>query len=248
MADTKAVIFGATSALGQSVARLLVADQEHLILVARDAQKLAIVADDLTARGGSVTTRQVDLDDMTAHTELVDGVSDADSFWFFYGTLPDQAACERDWQATASALQTNFLSAASLLTRIGSICQARGSGSIVVISSVAGDRGRKSNYVYGTAKGALSLFCQGLRNRLSESGVHVLTVKPGFIDTPMTADIEIAQSRNDYSNGCLCENATTDNASNNVRQPTYALLCVWEPKRSISYARLRHGQHLDSHE
>ena len=78
-----------------------------------------------------------------------------------------------------------------LLTRIAQTLEERPStgSSIVVVSSVAGERGRKSNYVYGTAKGALSLFCQGLRNRLHQSGVHVLTVKPGFIDTPMTADI-----------------------------------------------------------
>jgi len=78
----------------------------------------------------------------------------------------------------------------SLLSRLANVFEQRGYGTLVVVSSVAGDRGRKSNYVYGTAKGALSTFCAGLRNRLMGSGAHVLTVKPGFIDTPMTAHIE----------------------------------------------------------
>jgi len=185
----RSVILGATSALGQAVARDLAARGEALALVARDAGRLERVAADLEVRGAEVSRHVLDFDDVGAHDGLMDALGEADDYWLFYGTLPDQAACEQDWERAAAALHTNFTSAASLLTRAANRLEARGRGSLVVVSSVAGDRGRGSNYVYGAAKGALSLFCQGLRNRLSKHGVQVVTIKPGFIDTPMTADV-----------------------------------------------------------
>ncbi len=184
-----AVIVGATSALGQAVARQLADRGQALILVARDAAKLAVVEADLTARGVQASSVVADLDDTARHADLIGSWTSATDFYLFYGTLPDQKASEADWAVAAQALHTNFLSAASLLTRIANLCESRRSGSIVVVTSVAGDRGRQSNYVYGTAKGALSIFCQGLRNRLSKVNVPVTTIKPGFIDTPMTADV-----------------------------------------------------------
>ena len=105
-----------------------------------------------------------------------------------YGSLGDQAACEASAAQTLTELNTNCISVISLLTLLANVMQKQGSGSLAVISSVAGDRGRQSNYVYGTAKGALTIFLQGLRNRLDQHGVHVLTIKPGFVDTPMTSD------------------------------------------------------------
>lgn len=184
-----AVILGATSALGQAVARQLAGRGQPLILVARDDTKLAAVEADLQARGTTVRSVVADLDDTDRHAGLVEDWSAAADFYVFYGSLPDQDAAEADWSVAARALHTNFLSAASLLTHIANLCEQRKSGRIVVVTSVAGDRGRQSNYVYGTAKGALSLFCQGLRNRLSKSDVTLTTVKPGFIDTPMTAGV-----------------------------------------------------------
>lgn len=188
MSQQRIVLLGATSAVAQCVARQLAERDYHLTLVARDAQKLETVANDLQVRGAATDIICTDFDNLNLHADLCQQIENADSFWLFYGTLPDQAACESSWDATMQALNTNFVSAASLLTRIANSCEARKSGQIVVVSSVAGDRGRKSNYVYGTAKGALTLFCQGLRNRLSSSNVGLLTVKPGFIDTPMTKD------------------------------------------------------------
>lgn len=197
------VIFGATSALGQAVARRLTDEGHQLILCARDTAKLDTVANDIRVRNGltttvsehyddaeTVTCHVIDFDQISEHEALVETVGEADNFWFFYGTLPDQQECEKSWALSAAAFHTNFTSAASLLTHLANRLEKRGSGSITVVTSVAGDRGRKSNYVYGTAKGALSLFCQGLRNRLASSGIQVLTVKPGFIDTPMTKAIE----------------------------------------------------------
>ena len=97
---------------------------------------------------------------------------------------------EQDYAYTEQALRTNFLSVVSLLTPIANQLEKQHYGCIAVISSVAGDRGRQSNYVYGAAKGALTIFLQGLRNRLQAANVCVLTIKPGFVDTPMTADLK----------------------------------------------------------
>ena len=187
-----AVILGASSALAQAVARILVENGQSLVLVGRDAEKVNAVAADLMVRAGdavSVQTRIVDLADTDVHQKLVDSTADAESYWLFYGSLSDQATCEANWSDAEAAYTVNFTSAASLLGRVANVFEARKRGSLVVVSSVAGDRGRQSNYVYGASKGALSLFCQGLRSRLQKSGVHLLTVKPGFIDTPMTANV-----------------------------------------------------------
>jgi decaprenylphospho-beta-D-erythro-pentofuranosid-2-ulose 2-reductase len=104
-----------------------------------------------------------------------------------HGTLPDQALCQRDVNLTLHELSTNFLSVVSLLTLFGNYFEENRRGCLAVISSVAGDRGRQSNYIYGSAKAAVTVFLQGLRNRLFKAGVTVITVKPGFVDTPMTA-------------------------------------------------------------
>lgn len=183
-------LLGANSALGIAIARRLAAQGDSLILLARDESKLNQSADDLRARGAEVVTHVVDFDVLDVHDDIVAKIESADNIYTLYGTLPDQALCEKNWDAAMSALHTNFISAVSLLGRLANVFEQRGHGTLVVVSSVAGDRGRKSNYVYGTAKGALSTFCAGLRNRLAGSGAHVLTVKPGFIDTPMTAHIE----------------------------------------------------------
>lgn len=191
MNSEKAVILGATSAVGQALARELAADDIALVLVARDAEKLARVVSDIAARYTAQPESIVaDLTDTNNHQALLIGCGSANSFWLVYGTLPDQSRCEADFNEAETAMAVNFISVTSLLTHSANLLQAQGSGSIVVVSSVAGDRGRKSNYVYGAAKGGLSIFCAGLRNRLSAYGINVLTVKPGFIDTPMTAGIE----------------------------------------------------------
>src|SRR5690606_10124772 len=105
-----------------------------------------------------------------------------------HGTLGDQKKGELDYAVAEREYQTNFLSVVSLLTPIANDFESRKSGAIAVISSVAGDRGRQSNYIYGSAKAGLSAYLSGLRNRLHRSGVQVLTIKPGFVDTPMTQD------------------------------------------------------------
>jgi short-subunit dehydrogenase len=108
-----------------------------------------------------------------------------------HGTLPDQAACEKDAELTLREISSNGLSVIALLTLVANHMEGRGAGTIAVISSVAGDRGRASNYVYGAAKSAVSAFCEGLRGRLFGAGVHVLTIKPGFVDSPMTRGLAL---------------------------------------------------------
>ena len=184
------VVLGATSHLAQACSRLLAEAGHKLVLVGRNEQKLTVIKDDLLAHATEVETITSDLDDMPAHEALVQQLAPADSFWFFAGSLPDQEQCESSWNETSAALVTNGLGTMSLLTRLANVCENRGSGSFVVISSVAGDRGRSSNYVYGAAKGALTVFCDGLRGRLQKANVTLLVAKPGFFVSPMTQSIE----------------------------------------------------------
>lgn len=191
----KILIVGATSAIAAATARLFAESGHDLFLAARDPDKLDATADDLRVRGaGQVKTATLDVLDYDRHEAILKSAIDAlgglDSVLLAHGTLPDQAACEQSFDETRRELEINALSSISLLTLVANYFEAEGAGQIAVISSVAGDRGRQSNYVYGAAKGALSTFLQGLRNRLYKSGVHVLTIKPGFVDTPMTAGFE----------------------------------------------------------
>ncbi|WP_225410318.1 SDR family oxidoreductase [Stigmatella hybrida] len=190
----KVLILGATSAIAQATVRLLAARGAALYLVGRNAANLDAVAKDAATRGASqVEQEAVDLDDTAAHEALVERAFQAlgglDGALIAHGVLGEQKACERAWADAQKVLHTNFLSAASLLTVLGNRFEAQKAGTLVVLSSVAGDRGRQSNYVYGASKGALTVFLQGLRNRLAPAGVAVVTVKPGFVDTPMTAHV-----------------------------------------------------------
>jgi decaprenylphospho-beta-D-erythro-pentofuranosid-2-ulose 2-reductase len=188
----KVLIVGATSAIAEATARRLARRGDALYLVARDPARLAAVAADLSVRGsGRVGHEAMDANDFAAHTSMLERadtfLEGMDTVLIAHGTLSDQAACERSVELTLQELTTNALSVVALLTPIASRLAARGRGSIAVISSVAGDRGRGSNYVYGSAKALVSAFTSGLRQRLARSGVSVLTIKPGFVDTPMTA-------------------------------------------------------------
>jgi len=188
------VIFGANSEIAWECAKIYAMKGCNLFLVSRNADKLEVVANDLAARGaGEIKKVAQDLADIAKHRQLLDdidkSVGEIDLAFVAYGTLSDQQRCESDAAETVNELNTNFISAAHLLTLLGNAFEKQKRGSIAIISSVAGDRGRASNYVYGSAKAALSAFSQGLRNRLSKAGVAVLTIKPGFVDTAMTAHL-----------------------------------------------------------
>ncbi|MDX1497151.1 MAG: SDR family oxidoreductase [Salinisphaeraceae bacterium] len=191
----KILLVGATSAIAQATARIFAQRGDALYLVARNQERLVAVASDLQVRGASqVGYEALDmnlLDEQAAMLERATAALDGlDTVLVAHGTLPDQAACEASQDASLEALSTNGLSVIALLTLVANQFEAQGHGCIVAISSVAGDRGRQSNYVYGTAKAAVTVFMQGLRNRLEPKGVQVITIKPGFVDTPMTAEFD----------------------------------------------------------
>ena len=192
------VIFGATSAIAEAIARLWASRKYSLFLVGRNEHKLGAIRDDLRTRAAApdqrIEIRAADLTDFSLHNELIDEadrvLNGIDIALIAHGSLPDQAECENSVQRTLAEITTNALSVVSLLTLLANYFERRGRGTIVAISSVAGDRGRQSNYVYGSAKGMVSLFLQGLRNRLYRKGIAVVTIKPGFVDTPMTAQFK----------------------------------------------------------
>jgi len=187
------LIVGATSAIAEATARLWAGRGDSLFLVGRRPERLAAIAADLRVRGAAqVDCLAMDACAVNEHAVMIEmakaALGGVDVVLIAHGSLPDQKTCEASVETTLKEIETNGLSVIALATRLGNLFEAQGSGSLAVISSVAGDRGRQSNYVYGAAKGMVSLFLQGLRNRLSKSGVQVLTIKPGFVDTPMTTD------------------------------------------------------------
>jgi decaprenylphospho-beta-D-erythro-pentofuranosid-2-ulose 2-reductase len=185
----KVVVFGATSAIAQEVAAIYAARGARLFLVGRNPAKLAAVCGRL---GGAVVgSRALDLDDASFAPGLVIEAAAAlgdgfDVALIAHGQLGDQPQTEADYAAAEAVLTTNFLSAVALLIPIANLLQAQRRGHVAVLSSVAGERGRPRNYTYGAAKGALTIYLQGLRTRLWRHGVGVHTIKLGPVDTPMT--------------------------------------------------------------
>ena len=189
------LVFGATSAIAHATARRLVERGCQVFAVGRNEDKLAAVLADLRVRGGpgrNIAGVRADLDDLASYGALYAAakqeLGSIDVVLIAHGSLPDQKACEASPEALLAALHTNATSAIVLASMAAE--HVADGGTIAAIGSVAGDRGRQSNYVYGAAKGMLALFLQGLRNRLAGRGIQVLTIKPGFVDTPMTAGFE----------------------------------------------------------
>mgnify|MGYP000244570699 CR=1 FL=1 len=191
----KVLIIGATSSIAEHCARIWATGGDELYLVGRNESHLKTIAADFEVRGASsVTINCVDLNEIDRHVELVDAAENAmgsvDVVLIAHGTLSNQKSCELSVNETLAEIQTNALSTISLLTLIANRFEAKKSGTICVISSVAGDRGRASNYVYGSAKAMVTAFTSGLRQRLHKSNVAVVTIKPGFVDTPMTSEFK----------------------------------------------------------
>jgi len=192
------VIIGATSAIAHAAARLWAAQGAALFLVGRDAVRLDANAADLRVRGAaSVAVHAMDATEDAAHAPMLAAAIAAlgesggvDVALIAHGTLPDQRECETDLARLRAEIETNGVSVCLLSQLFANHFAAQGAGALAVIGSVAGDRGRQSNYAYGAAKGLVARFTEGLRNRVAKSGVQVLLVKPGFVDTPMTAEFE----------------------------------------------------------
>jgi short-subunit dehydrogenase len=191
----KILVLGATSGIAEATCRIWAAQGARLFLVARNAERLAAVAADLRTRGASfVDTAVADLDDTDRHPALlahaVNSLTGMDIAYLAHGILGDQARAEQDFNAAAQIIYTDFMAPVSLLTWLANFCVQRHAGTLAVISSVAGDRGRKSNYLYGSSKAGLSEFLSGLRNRVDREGVTVLTIKPGPVKTAMTSGVK----------------------------------------------------------
>jgi len=190
----RVLILGATSAIAAQVAHLYAARGARLHLVGRSESKLRALVAQLAQRSGShvthVTTETADFSVLQHNAQVVSNAIAAlgalDVVLIAHGELGDQLETERSFEAAESVLRTNFSSVVSLLIPIANYLEQQRSGSIGVITSVAGERGRPRNYTYGAAKGALNVYLQGLRSRLYSAGVQVTTLKLGPVDTPMT--------------------------------------------------------------
>ncbi|HEV2703945.1 MAG TPA: SDR family oxidoreductase [Steroidobacteraceae bacterium] len=188
----KVLIVGAGSAIAQAVGRIFAARGAALCLAGRNTPVLEAIAADLRVRGAQlVHVENFDANALATHAQLLVGsellLGGLDTVLIAHGTLSDQQSCENSAELTVRELTTNGVSVVALVTLVAQRFECRRAGTIAVISSVAGDRGRRSNYVYGSAKALVSTFLSGLRQRLRDSGVAVITIKPGFVDTPMTA-------------------------------------------------------------
>ena len=191
----RVLLVGAASAIAQELARKLCQRGCQLVLAGRREEELESIATDLRIRYQS--TVHVETFDALAfeeHANLVQRCLDRfdaplDGAVICYGSMHDQEKAQVEWDLVRNMIDTNYTSVVSLMNLLADHFVERGSGFLAAISSVAGDRGRQSNYLYGSTKAGLSAYLQGLRNRLYHAGVHVLTIKPGIVDTPMTDGI-----------------------------------------------------------
>lgn len=185
------LVLGATSGIAEACIRLWANHGDHLFLIARNAHRLNAVAADAHTRGsGQVGTAVADLDQTSHHPDLlahaINSLGGLDIVFLAVGVLGEQSRAERSFPDSAQIIHTNYTAPASLLTWLANYCAQRHCGTLAVLSSVAGERGRKSNYIYGSSKAGLTAFVDGLRNRIDREGVHVMTIKPGPVKTSMT--------------------------------------------------------------
>jgi decaprenylphospho-beta-D-erythro-pentofuranosid-2-ulose 2-reductase len=190
-APKRILVLGATSGIAEACIRLWAARGDSLYLVGRNADKLAVVVADARTRGAShVDSAITNLDQTAAHSEMlahaINSLGGLDIAFLALGVLGDQHDAETNFASANQILHTNFSAPVSLLTWLANYTAQRHAGTLAVLSSVAGERGRKSNYVYGSSKAGLTAFVDGLRNRIDREGVRVMTIKPGPVKTAMT--------------------------------------------------------------
>ncbi len=184
------VILGASSAIGRAFARAAAGQGGDVILAGRDADDLTRSAADIVATTGRrARVLAFDALDYASHQALaaeLDGVPGVLNIVLLFGTMPSQADMDADPSLALNCIDAGFTGAVSVLQHVATVLERRRAGCVIGFGSVAGDRGRLKNYVYGAAKSGLHTYLAGLRNRLGRSGVHVMTAKPGFVDTAMT--------------------------------------------------------------
>ena len=188
-----ALVIGATSDIGRAIAHMLAGDGHALQLAARDPARLQREEQDLRVRTDvAVTAYQCDVLDADGGVSLLDTLDPLpDVAVCVVGLLGEQAESEQDGATAEQVMRTNYVGPALLMGALAERFEQRGSGVLVGVSSVAGERGRASNYVYGSAKAGFTAFLSGLRSRLAASGVDVVTVKPGFVYTRMTDGMDL---------------------------------------------------------
>jgi decaprenylphospho-beta-D-erythro-pentofuranosid-2-ulose 2-reductase len=217
----RVVVFGGGSEIGQALVRRLGRERPlQVILAGRNASQ--IETQQLVNLGHSVEVTDFDAADFDAHDQVVDRVferGDVDIAVLAFGVLPDQEQVERDRAAVVASLQTNFVGGVSLLVPLAERMRAQGHGAIVVLSSVAAERPRRANFVYGAAKAGLDSFSQGLADALAGSGVQVLVVRPGFVRTKMTRGLPPAPLATD-------PDAVADVIADGLRRGAHT---VWAP-------------------
>jgi len=187
------LIIGAKSDIAKEVAKVYAKNGYNLYLAGRNIQELQGLASDIQIRSDiEVKLQEFDVTDFEAHKSFYDSL-EVKPFGVVVvsGYMAEQKECENDWEKSLNTINVNYTGVVSILNIIANDFELRKSGFIIGVSSVAGDRGRKANYIYGSSKAALSAYLSGLRNRLFVSGVQVLTVKPGFVATKMTAGLDL---------------------------------------------------------
>tara|TARA_B100000686_G_scaffold354877_1_gene467892 strand:+ start:4038 stop:4772 length:735 start_codon:yes stop_codon:yes gene_type:complete len=191
----KILLIGATSAIAKAFARSYAEKSAHFYLLARNQNQLKELANDLKIRGASSTSYSaIDLAHTKTHSAAMRNAGEflvnVDVALICHGSLPNQENCERDYNMAEQEITVNGLSTISLCTEIVKIFKNQNSGTLAVITSVAGDRGRQPNFIYGAAKSLVSTYLQGLRGKLLPYNIHVVDIKPGLVDSPMTAEFQ----------------------------------------------------------
>lgn len=191
----KILVIGASSAIAKATARVYAERKDELFLVARSEERLQDLVADLGVRGAeSVGYSVLDLNKFNEHKKAIDAAIDfldtIDVVLVCHGSLPDQPQAEVNFKLAQKEINTNGLSVISLLTLLAEKLILQGNGTIAVITSVAGDRGRQPNFVYGAAKSMVSVYLQGLRGKLFPLNVNVVDIRPGLVDSPMTSHLK----------------------------------------------------------
>lgn len=185
--EENVLILGATSDMAVAIARQLATEGYSITLAGRSKERLEALESDLRVRHKIMVSSAVfDALDFNSHQKFYDSLSEKpDIVICVFGFLGDQQQAQTDWNHCADIIHSNYTGAVSILNVVATDFERRKKGMIVGISSVAGERGRQSNYIYGSAKAAFTAYLSGLRNRMFQHGVHVMTVKPGFVKTKM---------------------------------------------------------------
>lgn len=189
----KIVVFGGASAIAQAIVHAALREQPlSVLLIGRNLERLQAVRNDLNVRGATAECLRADPGQLdTDWNTLLGPAGEVDLFLVAHGELPDQEPLLSDPARLASNLRVNFVSPAIIAAACVRILEKQGRGTLAVLGSVAADRGRASNFVYGSAKAGIETLLEGLRHRLaSTSGVRIVTIKPGMTDTPMTAGMK----------------------------------------------------------